>query len=628
MTLRHLIIVFFSLLILLSGLFIAYKIVSNDQKMDGVSVQEKQYKVVLTHYAQKEYENTIHLGENFIEKYPQSLYFADILLNIAQSYFQLRNYNKAIIFYKLLLEKFPDYKLKNYVVDKLDRATRYKSDFVLSLELGLGGVQSDFEKCKELFDEKRYQEAFRALTIYLKHYPNGPFASSAEFLIADSYFNLSNFDLASKLFQQVINKYPQSEERYLANRRLEKIASLQNKKDNSSLEEIYKKALNNYYQKKYDSAIEEFSDFITLYPQSDLAPNCQYWLAESYYSLDKKSEALFEFEKVLKDYPQSSKVEDAKIKIKMIADARKSSNSSQDFQEYKNIRKAYLVGRYDKAIEAFDQYLSKFPQSKYIPNVYYWKGECCYSLEEYNKAIAVFEQILALFPDSEKADHAKVKIGMSKKKMGIVETSPQEALYKKSYGMYENKLFEESIVSFKDYMQKFPTNALVENCLYWIGECYYAMEDYNTAKSYFSQSMERYPSGNKSKDAKIKYEMSQKKLGEKVKSSQELSYDSIYKDFQETNYDRAISRGKEFIQENKKGEQSEKIMFLVAKSYEQSRKFDQALVEYKKIVQEYPAKAVIAQTRVLELCTKLDRPLQGKIERRILESLQQKENNR
>ncbi len=628
MTFRNLIVVFFSLLILLSGLFIAYKIVSNDQKVDGVSTQEKQYKVVLTHYAQKEYENTIHLGENFIEKYPQSPYFADVLLNIAQSHFQLRNYDKAIIFYKSLLEKFPDYKLRSYVVDKLERASKYKNDFVLSLELGSGGVQLDFEKCKQLFDDKRYQEAFRALAIYLKQYPSSPFASNAEFLIADSYFNLSNFDLATKLYQQVISKYPQSEEKYLASRRLEKLSSLQNKKDNSSLEQIYKKALDKYYQKDYDSAIEEFSDFLTLYPSSELAPNCQYWLAESYYSLDKKSEALIEFEKVIKDYPESNKEKDSKIKIKMITNARQSSNSSQDFQEYKSIRKSYLVGKYQKAIEDFDQFLLQFPQSKYIPNAYYWKGECYYSLEDYQKAIAVFEQILALFPDSQKANHAKVKIGMSKQKMGIVDISPQEALYKKSYKMYDDKQFEQAIASFSDYMQKFPTNALVENCLYWIGECYYAMEDYTTAKSYFSQSIERYPSGNKRQDAKIKYEMSQKKLGEKVKSPQELSYESIFKDFQETNYDRAISRGNEFVQEHPKDEQSVKIMFLVAKSYQQSRKFDQALAQYKQIVQEYPSEAVIAQERALEMCAKLERPLQAKIEARVLESLQQEESSR
>ena len=502
MNTRRLVIIFFSCLILLSGLYIVYKIVDDSQEVASEPAQEKLYKVVLAHYAQKEYENTIHLGESFLEKYPQSPYFSDVLLNIGQSYFNLREYDKAIQSYELLLDKFPNYKLEKYVLDKIERAAEYKKDLVLSLELGSGGVQTDFEKCKKLFDDKQYQKSARALKLYLQNYPDSPFASNAEYLIADSYFNLGDFELAAKLYQQVIEKYPQSEELYLSKRRLEKIGSLKEKKSGSSLTEIYKKALDKYYAKNFDAAIEEFSDFLTLYPKSDLAPNCQYWLAESFYSLDKKSQALSEFEKVVKFYPSSSKAKDAKIKIKMITDARAESKSSQEFQDYKNIRKTYLVGKYRKAIKDFDNFLVQFPDSKYVPNAYYWKAECYYSLEEYEDAISVFEQILQLFPDSQKANHATVKIRMSKEKLGIVEYTPQEALYKKSYGLYESKKFEQAIASFDDYMQKFPSTPLVENCLYWIGECYYAMEDFAKAADYFRQTMERYPSGNKRRTQK------------------------------------------------------------------------------------------------------------------------------
>jgi len=588
-------------------------------------VQEKQHKIVLTHYAQKEYENTIHLGQSFLDKYPQSPYLADILLSIGQSYFQLRKYDDAIKFYKLLLEKFPDYKLKNFVLSKLEKSSKYKEDFVLSLELGSGGVQTDFEKCKKLFDDKLYQDAFRALTIYLNNYPSSPFASNAELLIADSYFYLSNFDLATKLYNKVISAYPQSEEQYLAKRRLEKISSLRHKKNNSSLESIYKKALDRYYKKDFDAAIQEFADFLTLYPNNELAVNCQYWMAESYYSMDKKSEALFEFEKVVKHYPKSDKAKDAQIKIKMITSARKTSNSSQEVKEYKNIRKSYLVGKYRKAIKEFNDYLVNFPNSTYAPNAYYWKAECYYSLEEHKKAIEVFKEILRLFPESEKANHARVKIKMSQEKLGIVEYTPQELLYKKSYGLYAAKKFEAAIASFSEYIKKYPTTALVENCLYWIGECYYAMEDYDKAKSYFSQTRERYPAGNKAGDAKIKYEMCQRKTGEKVKTPQELAYESIYQDYKDTNYDRAISRGLEFIEKKKDGEQKRKVRSLIAKSYENSRKFDKALVAYKEIVSKYPLEAVSAQKKVLELCDKLKRPLQRKIEERELRRLERKD---
>jgi tol-pal system protein YbgF len=51
------------------------------------------------------------------------------------------------------------------------------------------------------------------------------------------------------------------------------------------------------------------------YPESQLADNAQYWLAESYYVTDQFENALQEFEVVIGKYPRSRKVPDALLKI-------------------------------------------------------------------------------------------------------------------------------------------------------------------------------------------------------------------------------------------------------------------------------------------------------------------------
>ena len=66
---------------------------------------------------------------------------------------------------------------------------------------------------------------------------------------------------------------------------------------------------------RYDEAAAAFKQFLATYPESQLADNAQYWLAESYYVSGRFDRALKEFDIVIKDHPQSSKVPDALLKM-------------------------------------------------------------------------------------------------------------------------------------------------------------------------------------------------------------------------------------------------------------------------------------------------------------------------
>ena len=65
---------------------------------------------------------------------------------------------------------------------------------------------------------------------------------------------------------------------------------------------------------RYEPATLAFKQFLVSFPDSDLAANAQYWLAESYYVTQKFDAALRAFQLVIKDYPRSSKVADALLK--------------------------------------------------------------------------------------------------------------------------------------------------------------------------------------------------------------------------------------------------------------------------------------------------------------------------
>ncbi|MBT4482990.1 MAG: tetratricopeptide repeat protein, partial [Candidatus Latescibacteria bacterium] len=76
----------------------------------------------------------------------------------------------------------------------------------------------------------------------------------------------------------------------------------------------YKGARDEYYSRRYESAISGFTELLTVAPNNDLADNAQYWIGECYYAIGNFEKALDAFEKVF-NFPDSNKLSDAQIKL-------------------------------------------------------------------------------------------------------------------------------------------------------------------------------------------------------------------------------------------------------------------------------------------------------------------------
>lgn len=77
----------------------------------------------------------------------------------------------------------------------------------------------------------------------------------------------------------------------------------------------YQAAFELLKEQRYEDAARAFEQFLQTYPDSELADNGQYWLAESYYVTGQFEQALGEFESVINDYPDSRKAADALLKM-------------------------------------------------------------------------------------------------------------------------------------------------------------------------------------------------------------------------------------------------------------------------------------------------------------------------
>ncbi len=89
----------------------------------------------------------------------------------------------------------------------------------------------------------------------------------------------------------------------------------------------------------YDRAVKAFRTFLTRHPDSGLADNAQYWIAEGNYVLRNFKLALEEFTKVL-NTPQNPKAPDALLKVGYVH---------------------YELGAYDKARKALAEVQERYP---------------------------------------------------------------------------------------------------------------------------------------------------------------------------------------------------------------------------------------------------------------------------
>jgi tol-pal system protein YbgF len=77
----------------------------------------------------------------------------------------------------------------------------------------------------------------------------------------------------------------------------------------------YQAAFELLKEQRYEPAAMAFKQFLVSYPESELADNAQYWLAESYYVTQQFEQALTSFKTVIDVHPRSRKVPDALLKM-------------------------------------------------------------------------------------------------------------------------------------------------------------------------------------------------------------------------------------------------------------------------------------------------------------------------
>ena len=103
--------------------------------------------------------------------------------------------------------------------------------------------------------------------------------------------------------------------------------------------ELYTQAYADYARGNYDLAIQEYTDYLRNYPDTDLSDNAPYWIGECQYSKQKYPEAIEAWDELFRQYPSSDKIPDARFKKGMALE--RLGRRSQALLEYRFVAERF-----------------------------------------------------------------------------------------------------------------------------------------------------------------------------------------------------------------------------------------------------------------------------------------------
>ncbi|HOY39949.1 MAG TPA: tetratricopeptide repeat protein [Bacteroidales bacterium] len=343
------------------------------------SLQFKQYDPVVkaqsyywkaeAYYRMERYNESIEIYKTFVESSGAVNLdeFATAHYNIGYAYFVQKDYTNAGNWFRKFEKQYEggNEKLYNdalnrigdcyYISKQFEPATeyykksaqlgKYDSDYAMyQMALGYGG-------------QKQHQEKVWSLTRLVREYPNSNYSGFANFEIARTYSTMLNKpDSAIFYYNKVISDYS---------------GTPMIKPALSDLATLY------FDLKRYNEALESYKQLIALYPNSDEARTAKDMIRTIYIAMNDTD-----------GYVEYANTPGSNLVVTV---------TEQDSLTFLAAQKLYVNQEYERALEAIEKYISKFPQGAYLTEAHYYRAELLYYFKRSDEALPSYE-IVATAP--------------------------------------------------------------------------------------------------------------------------------------------------------------------------------------------------------------------------------------
>lgn len=319
-----------------------------------------------------------------------------------ECYYKLNDFDKAIQSYQTFIFIPAALKINEY------HLAHYNVGYAFFKRENYAEAQTWFRKYiadKKKTDVKRYNDALLRT--------------------ADAYFMLRNLPSASSFYDQAIQNKAEASDYALYQSALiqgiqgkmsEKVSLLQKLFDRypKSIyydDALYEAATASLALDKNDAALTYYKKIISEYSSGSYLKKAQLGEAMVYYNMGQDERALNAFKSVISLYPNTVESREALDQVKNIYVSQNKtddflsyiktvpnadiSNSGKDSLVYESAEIRYTQGNCEKAIQDFDDYLSRFADGIFAVNANYYKSDCLFRNKKYEEALPGYEYVIS-----------------------------------------------------------------------------------------------------------------------------------------------------------------------------------------------------------------------------------------
>ncbi|MFQ5636424.1 MAG: tetratricopeptide repeat protein [bacterium] len=415
--------------------------------------------------------------------------------------------------------------------------------FVISQE---SRIDKEFNFAKQLFDDSLYVLSAQQFTEFASSYPNHENADMALFLSGEAFYTAGKYKKAFTAYKNLEIQYPQSPKLALGRYRLAQCQLKQN---------------------HYLEAGQLFKRLAIFHPESDLAPQAQLAAGRAFAKSNAQKKALNEYFRVVQYYPHSQEQLEARLEIVQIYLQQK---------------------RYGDAIAQIDGLFRIYGADMHDPRVFLVQARVFEELGQHDKAEKLYTKLIADFPDSFESQKALYYLG---------------CIFEKN-GDFEHALLQFQNISDNSEQREFSSQVALKrgDILTKFGRFEDALQSYERVQSGSPQI--RFHAGLKSAEiySRQKNPALASDILEKIIKTLEGtgSQKNLMTPLLEQAYvawahaltklgslREALNVIDEFEEKFPKSQQSPVMIFLKAEIYEKSKKFDRAARVYESFIENF-----------------------------------------
>ena len=314
------------------------------------------YSLGYLYFNAKDYPKALNYFKDFIAKASGKEYedYNDAYIRLADCYLTQNKYADALKLYDDAMIKSKsekDYIMyqKGLVLRYLGKNTEAQQMFTkLASQFPDSRMVDDalYQNGVAEIEKGSYQSAVGLLSRMIRERPKSTLIAPALLKRALAYNNLQNYNAAIDDYKLIITKYPKSDaadealigiKDLLSNaNRTEEFDKItedyaKNNPDNTSVVNIqYDAAKSLYFNEKYDKAVQALQKYIQTYPTNSNVHEAKYYLADSYYILNDKTNAIKYYAQVIAEN-QTSFVSKSAMRAGTIEVANRNYKSANSY---------------------------------------------------------------------------------------------------------------------------------------------------------------------------------------------------------------------------------------------------------------------------------------------------------